>query len=165
MFIWPDNSRYVGFFAKGKKDGEGAAALQGLLLCHSRAEPSRAEPSRAEPSRAEPSRAEPSRAGCIASRSYSLARRFGSRILPHLRRDWAHPSHICAGTGRAGTYITKDGRSFTASWQNDRLHTSEKLASGTEAAMATAHAQMDRPGTGTRSPSPVKQLGRSVPAR
>ena len=27
----------------------------------------------------------------------------GSRLgspLPHLRRDWAHPSHICAGTGR-----------------------------------------------------------------
>ncbi len=19
--------------------------------------------------------------------------------LPHLRRDWAHPSHVCAGTG------------------------------------------------------------------
>jgi hypothetical protein len=97
-FIWPDNSRYVGYFVKGKKDGEGADAHpHGPRSCRLPKGPARP------------------------------------------RLAWA------------GTYITKDGRSFTASWQNDRLHTSV-MTSGMDAAGA---------GNGpprTRSTSPVKQL-------
>jgi hypothetical protein len=29
----------------------------------------------------------------------TLLMRFKARTRPHLSRDWAHPSHICAGTG------------------------------------------------------------------
>ncbi len=41
-----------------------------------------------------------------------------ARILPRLRRDWAHPSHVCAGTGLTPPTSAPGlaGRSRAAVW-------------------------------------------------
>ena len=37
---------------------------------------------------------------------------------PHLRRDWAHPAHICAGTGLASCRLrTPYGSQAAALWE------------------------------------------------
>ena len=45
-------------------------------------------------------------AGCTCSVRYALVRmRTMCRGSRHLRRHWAHPCHICAGTGLTPAYI------------------------------------------------------------
>jgi hypothetical protein len=85
------------------------------------------------------------RAKHLPTESPGTNRKREKRALPHLHQDWAHPAHICAGTGLTPTHICTGTAAHPA-----------HICTGTGPALATSALTSRK----TKSPNATRLLGR-----
>ena len=94
----------------------------------------------------------------VCSHRFALSR----ATLPHLHRDWAHPTHICTGTDRtllqSGTCVSMAASCAKHTCTHARSHDRVRLLVFSRVRVCTGHASAVRPASRSSSFSPMHAM-------